>query len=162
MLTAVTDSAQAGRLATTLLGQRLLPAEVIVTASPAAVPAVRDALSKLTDHDIRVVVSEAPRPDGSPPSGQEWVRPLARLATAPWLAPWTADAGPAPAYLLDLACARECAQADAVGFGTAEYEFTSWLDEPALARAALLVPGGPATDDWGGHGLRLFTITAAA
>jgi hypothetical protein len=162
VLTAVTDSAQAVRLAAALLGQRLLPAEVIASTSAAAVPAVRDALSKLTDHDIRVVVSDAPRPDGSRPSGREWTRPLARLATAPWLAPWRADDGQPPTYLLDLACARECAQADVVGFGTGEYEFTSWLDEPALARAALLAPDGPATDDWGGHGLRLFTITAVS
>lgn len=162
VLTAVTGSAQAGRLAAALLAQRLLPAEVIVAASGAEVPAVRDALGKLTDHDIRVVVSDAPRGDGSQPGGREWMRPLARLATAPWLAPWTADDAKPPAYLLDLACARECAQADAVGFGTGEYEFTSWLDEPALARAALLAPGGPAADDWGGHGLRLFTITAVA
>jgi len=162
VLTAVTDSAQAGRLAAALLAQRLPPAEVIVAASGTAAPAVRDALGKLTDHDIRVVVSDAPRLDGSQPGGKEWTRPLARLATAPWLAPWTADDGQTPAYLLDLACARECAQADVVGFGTGEYEFTSWLNEPALARAALLAPGGPATDDWGGHGLRLFTITAVA
>ena len=83
----------------------------------------------------------------------------------PWLAPWTADdadaAGGRPAwYLLDLACARECAQADAVGFGSGEYEFTHWLERPALVKAALLAPGGPAAGDWGSHGLRLFTITA--
>jgi hypothetical protein len=162
VLTAVTDAAQAGRLAAALLGQRLLPAEVIASTSAAAAPAVRDALSKLTDHDIRVVVSDAPRLDGSQPSGREWTRPLARRATAPWLAPWTADDGQPPTYLLDLACARECAQADVVGFGTGEYEFTSWVNEPALARAALFAPDGPATDDWGGHGLRLFTITAVS
>jgi hypothetical protein len=162
VLTAVTDAAQAGRLAAALLGQRLLPAEVIASTSAAAAPTVRDALSKLTDHDIRVVVSDAPRLDGSQPSGREWTRPLARRATAPWLAPWTADDGQPPTYLLDLACARECAQADVVGFGTGEYEFTSWINEPALARAALFAPDGPATDDWGGHGLRLFTITAVS
>ena len=68
--------------------------------------------------------------------------------------------------LLDLACARECAQADAVGLysgqhgAPAEYEFTRWMDEPALVRAHLLDPGGPTAADWGSHGLRLFTITA--
>jgi hypothetical protein len=160
VLTAVADSAQAGRLAATLLAQRLRPAEVIAAASTATAPAVRDALGRLTDHDIRVVVTDTPQVSGPRPSGREWTRPLARLASAPWMAPWTADGGQPPAYLLDLACARECAQADAVGFGAGEYEFTSWLDEPALARAALLAPGGPAADDWGSHGLRLFTITA--
>ncbi len=82
---------------------------------------------------------------------------------SPWLAPWAADGGQTADYLLDLACARECAQADAVaGFGRPrEYEFTRWLDEPALVRAHLLDPGGPAAGDWGSHGLRLFTIAAA-
>ena len=88
----------------------------------------------------------------------------------PWLAPWTARRRgrrrrgrrwrPPAWYLLDLACARECAQADAVGFGSGEYEFTHWLERPALVKAALLAPGGPAAGDWGSHGLRLFTITA--
>ena len=73
--------------------------------------------------------------------------------------PWTAEATRPDAYLLDLACARECAQADAVGFGTGEYEFTRWLDEPALVRGDLLADDGPAMGDWGRHGLRLFTIT---
>ena len=155
VLTAVADAAQASRVAGALLAQRLLPAEVIASAPAAAVPAVREALGRLTDHAIRVVISDAPAG-----RGREWVRPLARLANAPWLAPWTADGGQPPAYLLDLACARECAQADAVGFGSGEYEFTSWLGEPALARAALLAPGGPAADEWGSHGLRQFTITA--
>ena len=96
----------------------------------------------------------------------DWARPLARLASVPWLAPWAADGGQTADYLLDLACARECAQADAVGLysgkqgAAAEYEFTRWLDEPALVRAHLLDPGGPAAGDWGSHGLRLFTIAA--
>ena len=125
--------------------------------------AVREALGKLTDHDIRVVVTSAagPADPARRRPGLDWARPLARLADAPWLAPWTADDAARPAtYLLDLACARECAQADAVGFGTGEYEFTHWLEKPALVRSALLAPGGPAAADWGSHGLRLFTIIA--
>ena len=76
-----------------------------------------------------------------------------------------ASAQPGADYLLDLACARECAQADAVGLssgthsGGSEYEFTRWLDEPALVRAELLGHRGPAACDWGSHGLRLLTIT---
>jgi hypothetical protein len=105
--------------------------------------------------------------DAAPPgAGVDWARPLARLAKVPWLAPWAADQGQTADYLLDLACARECAQADAVGLDSGkhsaptEYEFTRWLDEPALVRAPLLEPGGPTPGDWGSHGLRLFTITA--
>ena len=167
VLAAVDDAAEAGRLASALLDQRLRPAEVIAATRPSATAAVREALAKLTDHDIRVVVTpaESAPPDGG--RGLDWARPLARLASVPWLAPWTGDAGAADAadgrpawYLLDLACARECAQADAVGFGSGEYEFTHWLERPALVKAALLAPGGPVAGDWGSHGLRLFTITA--
>ncbi|MGH3208605.1 MAG: hypothetical protein ACRDNO_12685 [Trebonia sp.] len=161
VLVSLADAAQAGRLAGTLLGQRLRPAEVIASAPTAAANAVRAALG---EHGIRVVVAEG---DDGAKQGVEWARPLARLASAPWLAPWPADGRQTADYLLDLACARECAQADAVGLDSgehrtaAEYEFTRWLDEPALVRASLLAPGGPAAGDWGSHGLRLFTIAAA-
>jgi hypothetical protein len=163
VLTAVSDEAQASRLAAALLTQRLRPAEVIAAvadphpAGSALVASVRDVLGKLTGHGFRVQVIPA---TATQAQGIAWTRPLARLATAAWLAPWTADAGQPDTYLLDLACARECAQADAVGFGTGEYEFARWLDQPALVRADLLRPGGPGAGDWGSHGLRLFTITA--
>jgi hypothetical protein len=177
VLTVVRDGGEAGRLATALLAQRLRPAEVVAGVPGAgALAAVRDALGTLTDHDIRVVVvpSGSGPGSGSDPgldSGSdssldpgrvrdaEWARPLARLATAPWVAPWIGEGGQRPEHLLDLACARECAQADAVGFGRVEYEFTRWLDEPALVKAALLAPGGPGASDWASHGLRLFTVT---
>jgi hypothetical protein len=157
VLAVVADGTQAASLAAALLAQRLRPAEVIASVTdPGLVPAVRDGLGKLADKGVRVVVT--------PASGTDWTRPLARLATAPWLAPWPAplsrDGGQPDTYLLDLACARECAQADAVGFGSGEYEFNRWLEQPALVRADLLKPGGPAAGDWGSHGLRLFTITA--
>ena len=171
VLVSLADAAQAGRLAVTLLGQRLRPAEVIVSAAYGSADAVRAALHPLAGQGIRIVVADT-APAGAVPAdtgetftaragaGLDWARPLARLASVPWLAPWAADGGQTADYLLDLACARECAQADAVGFGAVEYEFTRWLDEPALVRAHLLGPGGPAAGDWGGHGLRLFTIAA--
>jgi len=161
VLATVTGAAQAGRLAAALLGQRLRPAELVAVtgAVPAAEAAsVRDTLGTLSDHGVRVVTADAPAP---PPAA--WPRPRARLASASWVAPWDTSgaADPPDTYLLDLACARECAQADAVGFGTREYEFTRWLGEPApgLARRDLLAPDGPPASDWGSHGLRLFTIT---
>jgi hypothetical protein len=161
VLTAVTDAAQAGRLAATLLGQRLRPAEVIAGCPAGTADAVRAALGMLTAHGIRVQVTDAPLPGpGAPSPGADWARPLTRLASAPWLALWAADGGQPDTHLLDLAGARECAQADAVGFGAGEYEFTRWLEEPALVRATLLSRCGPAAGDWGRHGLRLFTITA--
>jgi hypothetical protein len=165
VLARVADAAAAGLLASALLDQRLRPTEVIAAAPSASASAVREALGKLTDHDLRVVVTSVDGPAEAGPGdsgrGLDWARPLARLAVAPWLAPWTAEDAARPAtYLLDLACARECAQADAVGFGTGEYEFTHWLEKPALVRSALLAPGGPSAADWGSHGLRLFTIIA--
>jgi hypothetical protein len=159
------SAADAAALAAALLGQRLRPAEVVVAAVGGPGQA-REALAGLTDNGIRVITTDpagaekGDRPDG--PAGADWARPLARFASSPWLAPWTAGAPRPDTYLLDLACARECAQADAVGFGTGEFEFTRWLDEPALARRDLLAPGGPAAGDWGSHGLRLFSITRAA
>jgi hypothetical protein len=161
VLARVADGDEAGRLASALLDQRLRPTEVIaaVPSGGASAPLVRETLGKLTDHDIRVVVTSEAGIDGG--RGLEWARPLARLADAPWLTPWAAEDAARPAtYLLDLACARECAQADAVGFGSGEYEFTHRLENPALVSSALLAPGGPAVADWGSHGLRLFTIIA--
>jgi hypothetical protein len=159
VLTFAADGAQAGRLAAALLAQRVAPAEVIAGCQPGQADAVRAALRPLASHGIRVTVSSAVRP-GPGPSVAERVRPLARLSGAAWLAPLAAEAEPPADYLLDLACARECGQADAVGTGAREYEFTRWLEEPALVRAALLKPGGPAAGDWGSRGLRLFTVTA--
>jgi hypothetical protein len=158
VLARAADAAQAGRLAAALRRQRLRPAEVIVAAdADAEAGRVKQALSGLADDGIGVVTAGA-----QPRGGPDWPRPLARLASSPWVAPWTADGGQPDTYLLDLACARECAQADAVGFGAGEYEFTRCLDEPALARRGLLTPDGPSASDWGSHGLRLFTVTRLA
>jgi hypothetical protein len=157
VLVSLAGAAQAERLAAALLAQRLRPAEVIASCDASVAQAVRGALGVLGGHGIRVLVTPGAAP--RPAAGVEWARPLARLAQAPWLTPWTADGGQPEDYLLDLACARECAQADAVGFAGVEYEFARWLEEPALVRAPLLAPGGPSASDWGSHGLRLFTIT---
>lgn len=154
VLARVAGAADAAQLAAALLGQRLRPAEVVVAG--AAPGQVRDALATLTDAGVRMVIADPP---GA--GGPDW-RPLARLASSPWLAPWAEGGRQPDTYLLDLACARECAQADAVGFGAGEYEFTRRLDEPALARRDLLSPGGPAADDWGSHGLRLLRINPQA
>jgi hypothetical protein len=159
VLDAVTSAEHARNLAAALLAQRLRPAELVAatgTVHAGEAASVRDALGTLTDHGIRVVTT-----DEAITAGPDWARPLARLASAPWLAPWdpVSAAVLADSYLLDLACARECSQADAIGFGTGEYEFASWLDKaPCLVRHDLLAPEGPPLDDWGSHGLRLFTI----
>ena len=168
-LTYLAGAAEAARVAAALTDQRLRPAELIAACPPGQAAAVRDALRPLATAGIRAEVTETAAGPPAAGAGLDWLRPLARLATAGWLAPWAADRQPAE-YLLDLACARECAQADAVGFGGpglggpgfggGEYEFTGGLDQPALVRASLLRPGGPAAADWGRHGLRLLAIAS--
>jgi hypothetical protein len=174
VLASVDDSADgvadASRLAVALLRQRLRPAEVIVSGPGAArAGAAHDALSALADAGITVRVTVT-GPPGVPDGGDHRSSPrdmaaLAALASAPWVAPWprpqAGDGAPDEEYLLDLACARECAQADAVGFGPADYEFTRWLAAPALARRELFLPGSPAVDTWGSRGLRLITLKGA-
>jgi hypothetical protein len=68
------------------------------------------------------------------------------------VAPWQAGRGYDPSYLLDLACARECAQADAVGYAGADFAYVTSL-EAALARREYFSPDGP------GHGRRLFSVS---
>ncbi|MCL2583274.1 MAG: hypothetical protein FWE35_12545 [Streptosporangiales bacterium] len=159
------DADAAGRLGAALKRQRLRPSEVIVSAVPgSAAAAAREALSGLADKGTRIlVVDPVPGPEAS--GGLEWARPMVRHADAGWVAPWpSAGADPAElpdTYLLDLACARECSQADAVGVTSsdaADYAFTTALETPALVRRDLLAPGSPSADRWGAHGLRLFTV----
>jgi hypothetical protein len=195
VLARVADAAAAARLAGTLQRQRLRPAEVIVASSGPAETAVRDALGGLADAGVRVLVLPAAGPasgdaasgdNGDTASGNAagsgdtasadtaaWARPLARYADSGWVAPWPGADGPAGSteapdtYLLDLVCARECAQADAIGLGPAApadgpaefIRFAAALTNPALARRDLLVPDAPPAGRWGGRGLRLFTVT---
>ncbi len=154
------DVAAAGRLAAAVTRQWFRPAEVVVAAPQAVARQVTEALSGLADAGIRVVVDDGVTPV-SFGEGEETAR-LARLAISAWAAPWLDGADRADTYLLDLACARECAQADAVGFG-GEYEFTRSLGEagPALARRGLLLADAPPPAAWGGHGIRLLTVARA-
>jgi hypothetical protein len=156
VLVSLADGGQAARVADALLSQRLRPAEVIASCPAEQADAVRDSFRRLAGSGVRVTVSCQLPPD------TDELRALARLAGAAWLAPWAPGGRQDENYLLDLACARECGQADAVGVGSADYEFVRWLEEPALVRATLLKPGGPAAADWGSHGLRLLTIAGTS
>jgi len=157
---AVADAAaaQAATLTATLLRQRLRPAEVIVGTPPAYARGVREALAPLEAAGIRVRLADADAGPAGPGT-------LARQASSPWVAPVAPEAPLPDTYLLDLACARECAQPDAVGFsagsaaGTGDFEVATRLAAPALARRELFLPGSPAPEAWGARGLRLFTIT---
>jgi len=115
---------------------------------------VRAALGDLADRGVTVRAIPA-GPDGAGEPG--WIRQAAAAARSPWVAPWPAagTAGqPAPetpgSYLLDLVCARECSQADAVGWAGAAYEYAASL-APALARRDYF--GRP------GQGPRLFSVS---
>jgi hypothetical protein len=180
VLAIVDGAAAARRLAAAQLGQRMRPAEVIAGAPEGQAAVVTEALGALRDAGIgvRVTTVAADAPDtaesgtaesGTAEHGTGGLERLAALASSPWVAPWPRgeqrDAA-SSAYLLDLACARECAQADAVGFGASpeggDFQFTQRLAVPALARRELFLPGSPAPDTWGTRGFRTFLISATA
>jgi hypothetical protein len=126
----------AADLATSVLRQRLQPAEVIYGSDD---PAALAGLAPLTDRGIGVRVVPASAS-------------LAQYASAPWVTPWTGLTAPVAAtYLLDLAVARECSRADAIGPG-AGLTYTESLAGYSLARRSLLLPEPV-------PGSRFFTIT---
>jgi hypothetical protein len=177
VLAQVPEADAARELAACLLRQRLRPAELVasVTGDPLAAElacrAVTTALAELTDCGIEVRVVHGGEPDVSRAVTQ-WLRDCAPLARSPWVAPWATGREYPDTYLLDLACARECSRADAVGYSTGlgtaapaeigalDYAFTDSL-EPALARRELLGPDAPPVVDWGRRGLRLFAVSLA-
>jgi hypothetical protein len=159
VLARVEDPAGAASLAARLARQRMAPAEVVVMVAvqdgQLSCRAVTTALGDLARHGVTVTAV----PEPADVSGQAgWIRHAAKAARSPWVAPWRAgpegpeDRDHHESYLLDLACARECAQADAVGHGAEPgYGYVTSLD-PALARREFFGPDGP------GHGLRFFSL----
>jgi hypothetical protein len=154
VLSRAADAATAAALSAGLAGQRLLPSELVVLAeAPDAASAelsaraVTAALTGLADRgvDVRAVPVVTGEPSG-------WLRRAATAARSPWVVPWQAQREYRDTYLLDLACARECAQADAAGYGGSGFAFTAALD-PALARREYFAAADP------GHGLRLFSVS---
>jgi hypothetical protein len=174
VLSRAADAATAAALSAGLAGQRFLPSELVVLAeAPDAASAelsaraVTATLTGLADRGVDVravpVVTGGPDTSGLPGSGRHleppdhrepsgWLRRAATAARSPWVVPWQAQREYRDTYLLDLACARECAQADAVGYGGSGYAFTDALD-PALARREYFAAADP------GHGLRLFSAS---
>jgi hypothetical protein len=171
VLAGIRDAAEAGRLADSVLGQRLRPHEVVAwldsdgapadsasgasasgaaAAAPASRQAIAGALGRLTGEGVTVSVV--------PGTG---LAAAARMASAPWSAPWDPGAAYPASYLLELACALECSRADAVGYAAgADYVFTNALD-PALARTDLYRDGAPPQHAWAQRGLRLFAVNPA-
>ncbi len=158
VLARVEDAAGAAALAARLRRQRSAPAELVVAIAARAGEsaelsrhAVIAALADLPGQGI--LVTAVPEEAGD----AEWIALAAKAARSPWVAPWQADREYDEWYLLDLACARECAQADAVGYagsggsGGSGYAYVTSLD-PALARREFFGPDGS------DHGLRLFSL----
>jgi hypothetical protein len=151
------DAPAAAGLAAALSQQQLTPAEVVVVvagreaadgAAELACRSVTSALDGLAQRGVRI------RAIPGRPDEPGWLRQAAAAARSPWVAPWpprgaTPDGTPG-SYLLDLVCARECSQADAVGWAGAAYEFTTSL-EPALARRDHVAQPG--------QGPRLFSVS---
>ena len=146
VLARVEDAAGAAALAARLRRQRSAPAEVVVAVAARAGEsaelsrhAVVAALADLAGQGI--LVTAVPEEAGD----AGWIALAAKAARSPWVAPWQADREYDEWYLLDLACARECAQADAVGYagsGGSGYAYVTSLD-PALARREFFGPDGP-------------------
>ncbi len=160
------DAAAAAGLGASLLRQHLPPAEVVVLVGApddgsAELPgrAVAAALAELADRGVRIRTvpwpagQPADQPAGEPAGLAGGLARAASMARSPWVVPWQAGHEYEESYLLDLACARECSQADAVGYAGAAYAFTTSL-EPALARREFFTSGGAAS-----NGPRLFSVS---
>jgi hypothetical protein len=165
VLAGVRDAASAGRLADSVLGQRLRPQEVVVwldgddtpaagaggaaEAAGAARQAITGALGKLAGEGVTARVASG-----------TGLAAAARAAQSPWSAPWDPQVAYPASYLLGLMCALECSRADAVGHVPgADYVFTGTL-APAAARTDLYRDGVP-PHAWARRGLRLFAVSPA-
>ena len=109
--------------------------------------------AELSCHAVTAALADQGMLVTAVPEETDWVSRAASAARSPWVAPWQADREYDEWYLLDLACARECAQADAVGYaGGPGYAYVTSLD-PALARREFF--DGENSD----QGLRLFSLS---
>ncbi len=147
VLARVRDAADATAVAARLGRQRLRPAELVV-----AVAARAGESAELSCHAVTAALAGLDMLVTAVPEQAAWVGHAARAARSPWVAPWAADRDYDEWYLLDLACAQECAQADAVGYAGSGYSYVTSLD-PALARREFFAADGS------DHGLRrLFSL----
>ena len=164
VLAGVRDAADASRLASRVLDQRLRPHEVqlwlegdMALADPAsaATQAAREQISgALAPLAAEGIITGVVTGAG--------LAAAARAAVSPWSAEWDPQAAYPASYLLELMCALECSRADAVGPAAgADYVFTDVLD-PAVARTDLLREGAPPRSTWARRGLRLFAVTLTA
>jgi len=148
VLARVEDTAGAAALAASLRKQRFAPAELVVVAAGLSCDSVTTALGDAAGPGVTVTAV--------PEAGADWISQAAKMACSPWVVPWHAQPQGRDhhdSYLLDLVCARECAQADAVGYAAGSgYAYVTSLD-PALARREYFGPSGSDS------GLRLFSLS---
>jgi hypothetical protein len=156
VLARVQDAAGTAALGASLRRQRFAPAELVVAVAARdgelSCDAVTTALGDIAGPGVTITaVPEAPAA-----AGAGWVPQAAKMARSPWVVPWQTEPQSRDydeSYLLDLACARECAQADAVGYATGSgYAYVTSLD-PVLARREYFGPDGS------DGGLRLFSFS---
>ena len=140
----------------------MTPTEVVVAVGApdeeAAVPSCRAVTAALGDlADLGVMITAMPDTSAGREAAHvrgtaRWLPGAARQARSPWVVPWQAGREYDESHLLELACARECAQADVVGHGGLAYAYVTSL-EPALARREFF------GSDGSGHGLRFFSVS---
>ena len=177
------DQAEVTRLASAVLRQQHRPSEVVVTLPPessAERPAGESPAgtrkegkdgAALTERGVSAAFAEVSasgiavrtvRAEGPGKAAR-----AARAVRSPWAAPWDTTRDYPDTHLLDLACARECSRADAVGYSPGDGYVFSTKIEPALARPGLLAAtatdGGAgsaafSSDAWARRGLALFAI----
>jgi hypothetical protein len=175
VLAGVRNAAEAGRLADRVLGQRFRPDEVVVwlegdDASPAGANGSAGAAGGSGPAGAASATRQAVTAALGPLAGEgvtasvvpgTGLAAAARMATAPWSAPWDPGTAYPGSYLLELVCALECSRADAAGPAAgADYVFTDVLD-PAIARTDLYRDGAPPPHAWARRGLRLFAVSLA-
>jgi len=156
VLARVEDAAGAAALSASLARQQMAPAELVVTfPAPegdggAGVGSITAALGDLAGRGVLITAVPLAPDAADLDGGTSWVPLAAKQARSPWVVPWQAGHEHEDSYLLDLACARECSQADAVGHAGVTYGYVTSL-EPALARREFFGSDGSR------HGLRLFS-----
>ncbi len=158
VLARVEDAAGAAALSARLARQRMAPAEVVVTFTaaegdgPSGVGSITAALGDLATRGVMITAVPG-APDAADLDGvASWAPNAAKQARSPWVVPWQAGRSYEDSYLLDLVCARECSQADAVGSAGLTYGYVTSL-EPAMARREFFGSDGSRA------GLRLFSLS---
>ena len=158
VLARVDDAAGAAALAANVARQQMAPAEVVVTFTAAqgdgasGVGSITAALGDLAGRGVMITAVPWAPDAADPDEVASWVPRAAKQARSAWVVPWQAGRSYEDSYLLDLACARECSQADAVGSAGLTYGYVTSL-EPALARREFFGSDGSRA------GLRLFSLS---